>query len=131
MTEIRDGWKGSISLEYRYTAGVAGQKYLDGLKKGRILATRCASCGVTYLPPRIYCERCLSRLDDWVEVKPEGELYSYTVTRTKDGPRVIGLARFDGVEGGVLAPIRETRKKLELGARARISLADGRAEIVL
>lgn len=62
-----------------YTAGVAGQYFLTQLKeKGRIMGTPCRECGVTYVPGRIYCEQCLSPLEDWVDMGLFGELFSYT-----------------------------------------------------
>ena len=41
----------------------------------------------------------------WVEVKGQATLYSYTVVCEGRKAIVLGLARFKGVEGGVLAPV--------------------------
>lgn len=130
MPKKVEGWKGSISLEYRYTAGVAGERFFKELKKsGRLMATRCEACDVTYLPPRIYCERCLGRLDKWVEVKGPAFLYSYTVTHPAGKPEVVGLAKFKGVEGGVLALIANSKERLRIGSTVRVLTKDGRMEL--
>jgi len=80
-------WEGDFPLDYLYTAGVAGERALRELKdNGRWLGTRCQKCEVTYAPARLYCERCLSRLEEWVPVILEGTLASYTVVhRDVDG----------------------------------------------
>ncbi len=124
-------WKGAISLEYRYTAGVAGERFLNGLKAGRLLAAHCDRCGVTYLPPRMYCERCLSGLKRWSEVDRKGYLYSYTVTHPGRRPVVVGLAKFKGIEGGILAPISVAKKKLRIGTAVKISIKGGKVSLSL
>jgi uncharacterized OB-fold protein len=125
------GVKGKIALDYRYTAGVAGQRYLTELRKGKLVGTRCDACAITYLPPRIYCEKCLRRIDRWVEVKGPAKLYSYTVVRIKGRTDVIGLARFAGVEGGILGHLDSGSARLAIGARVKLRIADGEVELSL
>ncbi len=91
-------WQGNFPLEHLYTVGVAGERALRELKdNGRLLGTRCPTCQVTYAPARLYCERCLARLDEWVSIALEGTLASYTVIHQDvDGnplvpPVVVGL----------------------------------------
>jgi len=106
-TEART-WKGNIPVWHRYTAGIAGERFLRTLKdQGKILGARCQSCGVVYVPPRMYCERCLKPLPDgeWKEVGPRGELVSFTrIFLDLDGeplqsPRWVGLVRLEGASG--------------------------------
>jgi uncharacterized OB-fold protein len=132
MARRIESWKGKISLEYRYTAGVAGERFFSELKKGgRLMATRCDDCKVTYLPPRIYCERCLSPLEKWVEVSGPASLYSYTVTHQSGKAFVVGLAKFKGVEGGILAPVAPSKRKLKIGSPVKIVNKRGKLEISL
>jgi uncharacterized OB-fold protein len=100
-------WEGHFPLEHRYTVGVAGERVLRELKdNGRFLGTRCPRCQVTYAPARLYCERCLSRLDEWLPIPLVGKLASYTVVhRDVEGerlspPLVVGLIELDGATGG-------------------------------
>ncbi|MFO7951562.1 MAG: Zn-ribbon domain-containing OB-fold protein [Bacillota bacterium] len=80
----------AFPVKNRYTAGVAGQWFFEELKdNGKIYGSRCKDCEITYVPPRLYCERCFKRLEkekDWLDVGTEGELYSFTVVhKTKSG----------------------------------------------
>ncbi len=95
-------------VKNRYTAGVAGQKFLKELKEnGKIYGTRCENCGITFVPAKLYCERCFARLDDkknWTDVGTAGTLFAYTVARKeKDGtskkePAVIAAIKIaDGI----------------------------------
>ncbi len=103
-------WHGSIPLEHRYTAGVAGERFLRSLKEGKIFATRCARCGYTYLPARMYCERDLAHLGDeaWIEVGPEGELLSFTQVfvdpagKRLEHPQWVGLVHLRGASGALM-----------------------------
>lgn len=99
-------WRGAIRLEGVYTAGVAGERWLRGLQEGRLYGTRCPRCGYTFVPARLFCERCLGPLGEetWVPVGPQGVLVSWTrVHLAPDGsrlsqPRHIGLVRLDGAD---------------------------------
>ncbi len=73
-------------VKSRYTAGIAGQKFCEGLKsEGKIYGVKCKECGITYVPPKAYCEQCFEELSEWIDVGTEGTLYSYTVAyREKD-----------------------------------------------
>lgn len=102
-------WPGELPYEYKYTAGVAGERFLRELKdNGRIMGARCPKCDLLYVPARLYCERCLSPLEDWKDVGREGYVYSYTVMHVGlDGtplpkPQVIALVEFEGTHGGIV-----------------------------
>jgi uncharacterized OB-fold protein len=101
--------EGDIPIQHVYTAGVAGERVLRELKdNGRLFGTRCATCQVTYAPARRYCERCLSPLDEWVEVPLAGTLASFTIVRVDlDGnplprPGILGLIDLDTATGSLV-----------------------------
>lgn len=98
--------------EYEYTAGVAGEEFLKKLEERKILSSRCPRCGKVYVPARLYCEDCFVRaefkeLDEKGENKPY--LDTYTIVYADDNgnklekPQIIGLVRFKGTIGGLLA----------------------------
>lgn len=81
----------AFPVKNRYTAGVAGQRFFENLKEeGKIFGTRCEACAVTYVPARLYCERCFMRLEeeDWIDVGTEGIIHSFTIVhKTLEGEK--------------------------------------------
>ena len=69
----------SVRAEYRWDAGVAIGRYLDGLREGRILGRECRVCGRVLVPPRMFCEQCFRPTDRWVDVAPTGTVNTYSV----------------------------------------------------
>jgi uncharacterized OB-fold protein len=135
-------WSDNIDLEYRYTAGICGERFLRELKQhARIMATRCSKCRLTYLPPRLYCEICFSRLEEWVKVNSEGTLYSYTIiTFEKKGrrrnPLIYGLIKFAGVKGGLVAEVDRINdhmslEDLRIGMKVIVQITNGSIHIGL
>jgi uncharacterized OB-fold protein len=104
------GWQGEIPLNYVYTAGRAGQRFFTQIRdKGNLLGARCDDCGVTYVPPAIFCEKCFARLEDaFVELPPKGTVHAVTVCHEtydgtrKDEPSLVAMIRIDGTESGLL-----------------------------
>jgi uncharacterized OB-fold protein len=102
-------WYDNIPIESEYTVGIAAEKFFRAVKdRGVILGTVCPTCGLTYVPPSMYCERCFSKLEEWVEVPAKGTVYTYTVlTRSLDGhaldePDILALVRLPGAHGGLV-----------------------------
>lgn len=105
VTELR-AWPGEIPVSHLYTLGLAGERFFRELmEKERFLGSRCGACHYIYLPPRLYCERCFARLEDWREVGPQGVLRAHTVVyRDMEGralaePVMVGLIQLDGADG--------------------------------
>ncbi|MFH1842530.1 MAG: Zn-ribbon domain-containing OB-fold protein [bacterium] len=48
------------------------------LKDGRIMASRCSSCGYLSFPPRADCPECLSGEFEFQELSGEGSVMTYT-----------------------------------------------------
>ena len=55
-------------------------KFYEELKTGKLMGTKCKGCGKLWFPPRADCKDCWSSDMEWVEVKPEGTIVTYTVT---------------------------------------------------
>ena len=109
-------WRGRIPVNYVYTTGRAGEKFFQAISKGEFVATKCPSCGVVYLPPRIYCERCFARLEDnYVKVPPRGRVHTFTVCHKKmdgsksDEPVVIAMVQIDDTNGGLVHCLGEVK----------------------
>jgi uncharacterized OB-fold protein len=98
--------EGKVPIRHRYTPGVAGEVFFKVLRdQGKFIASRCESCGFTYCPARLFCERCFEGpLKADIEVGPEGWVESFSVGYTGlegellDEPVTVGLVRLDGAD---------------------------------
>ena len=102
-------WHDEIPVYAQYTFGIAGERFFREIKdRGRITGTKCTGCDLTYVPPRIYCERCFAELTEWVVIPNRGVVHTFTVSHVDlDGnrlkePLIVALVRFDGVYGGLV-----------------------------
>jgi hypothetical protein len=118
-------WLGEMPVESRYTVGLAGERFFREIKdNARFMGTSCESCGITYVPPRLYCERCFAKLDDWVEVEPTGTVHTYTVLHLAlDGsplerPEILAFIKLDGSDGGIVHRLGEVDpNEVKIGMR--------------
>ena len=127
-------WPVTIEATYLYTSGVAGERFFNELKKtGKLLATECTGCGVEYLPPRIYCERCFADLSKtWHAVKPEGVVESFTVLRraldgtAMDPPEVRAVVRMGKGQGALIHRLLVPPGEAAVGMRVKLKLKPAR-----
>jgi uncharacterized OB-fold protein len=105
-------WLGDLPVTSRYTAGIAGEKFFRAIKdEGKILGTTCENCGITYVPGRTFCERCMAELDDWQDVGTTGEIYTFTLLyENLDGshreePLIVAFIRM--ADGGLIHQLGE------------------------
>jgi len=115
--------EGDFPIHFRYTTGVAGEKFLREIKdNGRLVAAMCHNCQLNYLPPRIYCERCMSKLEEYVQVENAGIVQCYTIcTQDNEGrqlpePVNIAFVRFPSAHGGL---IHKTNGEVCVGDKVR------------
>jgi uncharacterized OB-fold protein len=54
-------------------------RFAEELAAGRIMATRCRTCGIRFYPPRADCPRCMESHLEWIEVKGRGKLATFTI----------------------------------------------------
>ncbi len=124
-------WPGEIPVSHRYTPGVAGEVFLSALRdRGVLVGSRCDACAYTYVPPRLFCERCFAELAADTEVGPGGTLVSFTIGfvgiegEPLDRPVTLGLVRPDGADALLLHFILDQRadEPLEIGERVEVVL---------
>lgn len=132
---IEETW----NLRYQYSTGPVTGYFLRSLAEGRIMGRRCPACGVVWLPPRAYCERCFIPTDEWVPVGPEGVLEACTIVNFKvpnlpDPPYAIAICRLDGADTGLLNfldiridDIETVMTRLRPGARVRVKFRENRS----
>jgi uncharacterized OB-fold protein len=94
---------GELPVSFHYTPGVGNSAFFEALRdRGVLLGSRCEVCGITYLPARIFCERCFAELAADTECGPGGTLESFTIGYVGvDGepleePTAVGLVKLDG-----------------------------------
>jgi len=102
-----------IEKEYKEYTVLSLAECEEGLRNGKLLGLRCASCGgITYHPMPV-CQWCGGRSLARVELCGEGELTTFTVIRvpsegleeeapyipclvkTKEGPCIVGRLDYD------------------------------------
>jgi hypothetical protein len=74
--EIDDRFKkfGTVT----FTAITKTNDFVDFLESGKVMGTRCKSCGLVFFPPRADCYQCLSSGMEWFEVSGKGRLVTYS-----------------------------------------------------
>jgi uncharacterized OB-fold protein len=105
-----------METDYIYTLGLAGEKFFTEIKdNGRFFGAKCKRCGVTYMPPRLYCEKCFEKLTEWVNLGTKGSVFTFTVAYVNiDGaklkiPVIYALIKFADAEGGLVHKLGEVK----------------------
>ncbi|UUZ74385.1 OB-fold domain-containing protein [Polaromonas sp. P1(28)-13] len=130
----------TISLQYNYSLGEVAGRFMDGLKEGKILATRCSKSALTYLPPRAFCEQSFEPCDSWVEAGLSGVIEQSTiVVRGYEGkrkaPQAVAFVRLDGVDSAIanyvdgvdFSDLQVAMKKIVPGTRVKVVFSDERS----
>jgi len=123
LAEAR-AWQGNIPIESLYTVGLAGERFFRQIKdQGRLIGTYCPQCDLTYVPPRLYCQRCFDQLDE-VEVSTQGAVRTYTALylgldgQPLDEPELLAFVQLDGADGGLVHRLGEVSvEEVEIGLR--------------
>jgi uncharacterized OB-fold protein len=99
-----------LSIGQRFATGPVMGRFLKGLIDKKILANRCPDCGRLQLPPREICAECRVRVEEFVEVGPEGRLtHSYDIAyyaspdpltgESRETPYISAHILLDGCKG--------------------------------
>jgi uncharacterized OB-fold protein len=108
--------EGDLPFYSVYTVGIAGERFFRALKDdGRIMGTCCSKCDVTYVPGRLYCERCFAYLEDeaWFDAGTLGSVHTFTVMHIGlDGapletPRILAFIEIGETDGGLVHDLGE------------------------
>jgi len=114
--------------KFAWSAGIAMSRFLEELKKGRIIATTCNKCKRIMVPPRIYCEKCFKPTDGWKYVKDTGTINTYSIsylaadaTRLKE-PILVAIIDLDGASEsmGIIHKLGEIEpKEVKFGMKVK------------
>jgi uncharacterized protein len=129
--------RGGMPVGFHYTPGVGNTAFFEALRdRGVLLGSHCESCNFTYLPARIFCERCFAELRPDTECGPGGTLESFTVGYVGiDGdplevPVTVGLVKLDAADT-VLMHRLIGDGPWAIAARVEALFADDRAGSIL
>ena len=116
------------NLVYSWTAGQAMSRFLNELKNGKLIATKCEKCGRIIFPPRIYCELCYKPIDGWVYVKDTGTVQTFSISyidpdaRPLEKPVIVAVIAVDGASPnmGIMHILGEVEpEKVYIGMRVK------------
>ncbi len=101
-------------------------KFWEGLKEGKVYATKCKQCGKIYFPPSPDCPSCLTSDMGWTELSGEGEIETFTHVIVRpasfqdERPYTVAIARLkEGVR--VLAWLVGAKKKdIKVGLKVKL-----------
>ncbi len=136
----------------RFSLGVNQTKvarFADELAAGKIMATRCKTCGMKYYPPRADCSACMHSEMEWKALEGEGTLVTFTkiyvppehlglrqplmpFSAVQFEPCPIGIVEIEGVRVMGWMPKLDL-KKIRIGMKMKASpqvLPDGNVTIV-
>jgi len=101
-------------------------RFYEGLKQGKVYATKCKDCGKIYFPPNVDCPECLTTGLDWVELSNEAEIVTFTyvvvrpTTFQQQKPYTVAIGKLnEGVK--VLAWLTGFKlSEIKVGIRAKL-----------
>jgi uncharacterized protein len=129
---------GNWNFDFKYYAGESASRFFHELRENRrIMGTRCSKCRRLLVPARSFCDACMERTNEWVEVGPEGTLETFTIIATNfpglpPPPIVMAYVTLDGadtaliniVKGVDVNDIGEAARKLNKLPRVKVKFID-------
>lgn len=95
-------------------------RFIEALRNGKLLGTKCKKCGARYVPPRSRC-KCSSVEMEWYEAPTRGKMLTYTLvtyppeSMNKYAPYILAIAKLED-DARLLAHITGvTPKNLRIG----------------
>ena len=119
--------KSARTLHITYNLPISKtSKFWQGLKEGKIYATKCHKCGKLHFPPVADCGDCGSSQLTWTELGGEGEIETFTqvvvkpASFSKESNYIVAIAR---LKEGVRALAWLTgieREDVKIGMKVRL-----------
>jgi len=122
-------WHDLRELRLSYIISVENIKpFYEGLRKGKLMATKCKKCGKLFFPPQKDCPSCFDSDIEWVELKNEGVLETLTVVFVRPpsfgayDPYPVAIAKLDeGVR--ILAWYAGDPRQARHGMRVKVQVS--------
>ncbi len=120
--------KTPYEIAYKHSYG-GTSKFFTSLPSGKLMATRCDHCKVTYLPPRSDCPHCLGETK-WVELSGKGTIHTFTTLHfsgekfLKDLPFQLVYVDLEGADTLFLTRIKiKDMNKVRVGMKIRMRIS--------
>jgi len=114
--------------KYSWACGEAISRFLEELKKGKLIGKKCDNCERILFPPRMFCEECFVETGDWIYIKDTGTIETFSISylsqsaaRIKD-PILVGVVSMDGASekmGWMHFFSEVDPKKLKIGMKVK------------
>ncbi|MFQ6088579.1 MAG: Zn-ribbon domain-containing OB-fold protein [Candidatus Methanofastidiosia archaeon] len=108
-------------------------EFIEFLKAGRLMASKCEKCQKISFPPRSDCT-CLSEDFSWIPLSQDATLISYTEIHVApagfedEKPYSLGVAEL--TEGGrILAPLDVSREDIQIGMSLKVEIVESQDKI--
>jgi uncharacterized OB-fold protein len=107
------------------------ESFYKFVAEGKLMGVKCKRCGHLMVPPRPMCDKCMSKEVEWVQLKGEGEVVSFTVISVPPAqfaslaPYAVAVVKLDegpkipGIVKGATQP-----SQLKIGMRVRAGLRE-------
>jgi uncharacterized protein len=120
----------AIAPPFTWSVGNWMEYFFDGMKEGKLRGSKCPVCGRVSLPPRMVCEVCMVKMEDWVDLPLEGTVVSFTKASVKVGangkledlaaPEIIAAVKHDGADTCIVGRLEGSDASVGMKVRAVI-----------
>ncbi len=113
MTDMVERVDTPVHLSYSFVAGFSQQRWLEGLKDGKLLGMRCPECNNVYFPPLGLCALDGASLAGEVPLSGKATVTSFTTVNVPffgqqmEIPYVLAFILLDGADEVFLYPLLE------------------------
>lgn len=103
------------------------ESFYKYVAEGKLMGVKCKKCGKVMVPPKSLCDACMARDIEWVQLKGDGEVVSFTIIHVPPtqlasaAPYAVAIVKLDegpkmpGIVKGVTQP-----QQLKIGMRVKI-----------
>jgi len=119
--------KSARTLHITYNLPISKtSKFWEGLKEGKIYATKCQKCGKLHFPPVADCGDCGSSNVKWTELEGEGEIETFTqvvvkpASFSKESDYIVAIARLKEGVRALAWLIGVEREDVQVGMKVRL-----------
>ncbi len=108
--------------------------FFDGLREGRVLASKCKICLALYFPPQGSCPTCRKSDMDWVELGPTAKLLAVTKVYIKpqsfaeEEDYILGVGEFPEGVKALARLLFEGSRMPKIGTQMRIAVTKDSGE---